>query len=116
MSEMLNSKISLLGISGLLVVWLGFFPPELLHAEEVMVHVAHDHVDPDVTVIKVGDMVSFHNHSHDHPAHIVAAEDGSFISLPLEGNDYWSYTFTKPGTYVYGVKNHPHAKGKIVVK
>lgn len=104
------------GIAVLAVLGLGCFTPGAALADETAVHVAHDHLDPREVSVKVGDSVSFHNHAHDHPAHIIVAEDGSFRSPPLSGDDYWSHTFTKPGTHVYGVDGHEKTSGKIVVK
>jgi plastocyanin len=48
--------------------------------------------------------------------HTIMADDCSFKSPDLAKDESWSHTFTKPGTYAYHIKQHPEAKGKIVVK
>jgi anti-sigma factor RsiW len=39
-----------------------------------------------------------------------------FDSGPIDTDEKFTFTFTKPGTYAYYCKVHPHMKGTIVVK
>ena len=49
-------------------------------------------------------------------AHLVASEDNIFKSKVLDTEDRFSYTFTKPGTYLYYCSVHPKMTGQIVVQ
>ena len=85
-------------------------------AGEIMVHVGHNLVDPAEIKIEAGDTVVFHN-IHEMPGgHTIAADDGSFESPPLAKDEQWKHTFEKPGTYGVHVKQHPTAKGVVVVE
>jgi len=85
-------------------------------AGEVMVHIGHSSVDPAEITIQAGDTVVFHN-IHEMPGgHTVAADDGSFESPPLAKDEKWKHTFEKPGTYGVHVKQHPTAKGVVIVE
>ena len=53
---------------------------------------------------------------HDDVPHLVASEDNIFKSKVLDTDDRFSYTFTKPGTYLYFCSVHPKMTGKIVVQ
>jgi len=43
-------------------------------------------------------------------------ENPTFDSGALDTDDKYSFTFTKPGTFNYYCKVHPHMTGTIVVK
>ena len=68
---------------------------------------------PDLTV-PVGTTVTWTN--NDDVPHVVASDSNVFKSKPLDTDDHFSYTFTKPGTYVYYCMIHPRMTAKIVVK
>lgn len=85
-------------------------------ASDVMVHVGHSSVDPAEIKIKAGDTVVFHN-IHEMPGgHTIVADDGSFESPPLAKDEQWKHTFEKSGTYGVHVKQHPTAKGVVIVE
>jgi plastocyanin len=72
---------------------------------------------PMALTIPVGGSVTWVNHDSD--IHSVAADDGDpmmFKSPGLDTDDTFSFTFTKPGTYLYHCTLHPHMTGKIVVQ
>jgi plastocyanin len=73
-------------------------------------------VDPAELKIKAGDTVVFHNMQEMPGGHTVVADDGSFESPPLAKDEQWKHTFEKPGTYGIHVKQHPMAKGKVIVE
>jgi plastocyanin len=45
-----------------------------------------------------------------------ADETPAFDSKALDTDDTYSFTFTKPGTYKYFCKVHPHMTGVVIVK
>jgi plastocyanin len=68
---------------------------------------------PDVT-IAAGTTITWTN--HDDVPHVVASDTNIFKSKALDTDDRYSYTFTKPGTYVYYCTVHPKMIAKVVVK
>jgi plastocyanin len=72
---------------------------------------------PATLTIAVGGSVTWTNDDSD--IHSVAADDGDpvmFKSAGLDTDDKYSFTFTRPGTYLYHCTLHPHMTGKIVVQ
>ena len=68
---------------------------------------------PDLKITS-GTTVTWTN--HDDVPHVVASDAKIFKSQPLDTDDHFSYTFTKPGTYVYYCMIHPRMIAKIVVQ
>ena len=85
-------------------------------AGDARVTVGHNKVDPATLTVKAGTTVTFHNVDEMPGGHSVAADDGSFQSPALAKDASWSYTFAKPGSYGYKIREHPGAKGTIVVE
>jgi plastocyanin len=85
-------------------------------AEDTMVHVGHNRLDPAEITIAVGDTVTFHNMDAMPGGHTIVADDDSFSSPPLAKDEAWSHTFSEAGTHGYHIKEHPGAKGKVVVE
>jgi plastocyanin len=85
-------------------------------AGEVMVHVGHNKLDPAEITIAAGTTVVFHNLDQMPGGHSVVADDGSFHSPGLAKDQSWSHTFDEPGIYTYSIKEHPAARGRIVVE
>ena len=52
----------------------------------------------------------------DIPHTVVSDDKTTFKSKPLDTDQEFSYTFTKPGTYSYFCSIHPKMTGKIVVQ
>ncbi|SRR6266700_4320721 len=67
----------------------------------------------DVT-IAAGTAVTWTN--HDDVPHVVASDTNTFKSKALDTGDRFSYTFAKPGTYVYYCTVHPRMTAKVVVQ
>ena len=65
---------------------------------------------PQTATVSVGDTVTWHN--ADTANHQVVADDGSFASPVLHGDQSYSHTFTSAGTVTYHDNN---AKGSITV-
>jgi plastocyanin len=87
-----------------------------LAADQATVKVGHNRLDPAELTVKAGTKVTFHNEDEMPGGHSLVADDGSFKSPALAKGQDWSHTFDKPGTYSYAIKEHPSAKGKVVVK
>jgi len=68
---------------------------------------------PDLT-IAAGTTVTWTN--HDEVPHVVASDTNIFKSKALDTDDRYSYTFTKPGTYLYYCTVHPKMTAKVVVQ
>jgi len=68
---------------------------------------------PDLTIAS-GTTVTWTN--HDDVPHVVASDSNIFKSKALDTDDHFSYTFTKPGTYVYYCTVHPRMIAKVVVQ
>jgi plastocyanin len=67
---------------------------------------------PDLS-ITAGTTVTWTN--HDDVPHVVASDSNIFKSKALDTDDRFSYTFTKPGTYLYHCMIHPRMTAKVVV-
>jgi plastocyanin len=93
-----------------------FLAPGAALADDVMVHVGHNRLDPMEVTIRVGDSVTFHNLDQMPGGHTIVAGDGSFQSPPLAKDQAWTHTFEQPGTYAYHIKEHPGANGLVVVE
>ncbi|HVP29708.1 MAG TPA: amidase [Myxococcota bacterium] len=85
-------------------------------ADGPTVSVSHNHLAPSELKIAVGTTVTFVNEAEMPGGHTIVADDGSFESPALAKGASWSHTFTKPGTVSYSIKEHPTAKGTIVVQ
>ena len=69
--------------------------------------------DPPTVTVPAGATVTWVN--HDDIPHLVAADDRSFKSPPMDTDDRYAMTFAKPGTYAYFCTLHPHMTGTVVV-
>jgi plastocyanin len=54
--------------------------------------------------------------NNDDVPHVIASDDKSLRSKALDTDDRFSYTFTKPGTYMYYCAIHPTMTAKVVVQ
>jgi len=72
--------------------------------------------EPRELVIPVGTTVTWQN--ADDVPHTATGngENPAFDSGPLDTDDKFSFTFSKPGTFAYYCKVHPHMTGVITVK
>jgi len=69
---------------------------------------------PAVVKIPVGGTITWTNKDAD--VHTVMSATGLFVSGALDTEDKFSYTFTKPGTYVIACSLHPQMSETIVVE
>jgi plastocyanin len=70
--------------------------------------------DPVTVTIKAGGMVTWEN--QDSAQHDVAADDGTFKSMPFGKGTSFSFRFAKPGDYTYSCTLQPSMKGEVVVQ
>lgn len=69
---------------------------------------------PATLTVSFGGTVTWFN--GDSIIHTVTSDTaGLFDSGPLNPGEYWSHTFTQPGTYTYHCTPHPQMTGAIVV-
>ncbi len=85
-------------------------------ADDVMIHISHNKLDPAEVSVSVGDTLTFHNLVEMPGGHTIVADDGSFESPALEKDATWAHVFEKAGSYAYHIKQHPDAKGVVVVE
>lgn len=70
---------------------------------------------PDILKVNAGTAVKFTNRD-DLPHSVVSARTPpAFKSKVLDTEDSFTFTFDKPGEYVYFCGLHPHMKGVVVV-
>jgi plastocyanin len=69
---------------------------------------------PATVTIQAGTSVHWVN--HDDIPHNVVSDDKSFKSKVMDTDEEFTYTFSKPGTYVYFCSIHPKMTGKVVVQ
>jgi plastocyanin len=108
---MIRISIAIASVFFAIVVFAG-----TAFAEEVVVKVGHNRLEPAKVSIAAGGVVRFHNEDEMPGGHTVVADDGSFQSPALGKGEDWSHKFDKPGTYSYSIKQHPSAKGSVTVK
>ena len=84
--------------------------------DAVEIGITDFHFVPAEVTVKPGTTITWVN--HDDIPHTATADGDSplFDSKALDTDDKYSFTFTKPGTYPYYCKVHPHMRGKIIVK
>ena len=101
---------------GLCLVLILVFSSWPAAADEVTVHVGHNKLEPAELKVSAGTTVVFHNMDEMPGGHSIVSDDGSFESPGLGKDESWSHTFSESGSYAYSIKEHPSAKGKIVVE
>lgn len=80
----------------------------------VTVEVKEFKFTPESVTVAPGTIVTWRN--ADESPHTITSTDGVFGSSALESRGTFAYTFTKPGTYHYFCKLHPHMRADVVVR
>jgi plastocyanin len=90
--------------------------PTQVAAAETKVEIENFDFTPMALQVAVGTKVTWTNHDDD--PHTVVSVDTpvAFKSPPLDTDDSFSFTFTKPGTYKYFCSVHPKMVATVVVK
>ena len=83
-------------------------------AAETAIKIDNFTFSPDTVTVPVGSTLRWTNRD-DIPHTVVSDDKTSFKSKALDTDETFSYTFTKPGTYVYFCSIHPKMTGKIIV-
>ena len=78
------------------------------------IDIKHHKYSPATLTVAVGATVTWTNHDDD--VHTVTSSAQLFTSRGIDTDEAFSYTFTKPGTYVYFCTLHPLMTAKILVK
>ena len=78
------------------------------------IDIKHHKYSPEMLTVPVGTTVTWTNHDDD--VHTVTSSAQLFTSRGIDTDEAFSYTFTKPGTYVYFCTLHPLMTAKILVK
>jgi len=121
-SQRLRRPSALIGAGGVLAVLLAmgglahWNRTAALAGETREVKIDNYSFSPATLPVPVGTTVSWTN--RDETIHTVVAQDAghSFKSGGLDTDDKFSFTFDKPGSYVYICTVHPYMTGKIVVQ
>ncbi|MFZ3265883.1 MAG: cupredoxin family copper-binding protein [Terriglobales bacterium] len=69
---------------------------------------------PAIVTVKTGTQITWKN--RDDIPHTVVSSDNLFKSKALDTDDTFSFTPSKPGTYLYFCSLHPKMTGKVVVE
>ncbi len=88
--------------------------PDDKPAAEVAVKIDNFSFSPATITVPAGTTVRWTN--HDDIPHTVVSDDKTFKSKPLDTDEQFTYTFTKPGTYSYFCSIHPRMTAKVVVQ
>lgn len=89
--------------------------PGVATAEDATVQIGHNRVAPAEVRITAGERVRFENQDAMPGGHSIVAENGAFASPGLAKGETWEHQFTEPGVYVFRIKEHPGAVGKVIV-
>ena len=90
--------------------------PSLAWATDATVNIDNFTFTPAELVVSAGTRVIWNNRD-DIPHVVVAADAAQLIkSPPLDTDDSFAFTFTKPGTYRYFCSLHPHMQGSVIVR
>jgi len=88
--------------------------PDDKSASEVAIKIDNFSFSPATITVPVGTTVRWTN--RDDIPHTVVSDDNSIKSKPLDTDETFTYTFTKPGTYSYFCSIHPKMTAKVVVQ
>ncbi len=96
------------------VTALSVHPVQAAAPAAVSVTIGNFTFGPKDITVPAGATVTWVN--QDDTPHTVTANDGSFRSRTLDTDERFSFTFAKPGEYLYFCSIHPMMTGKIVVR
>ena len=84
-------------------------------AAQVEVKIDNFSFAPGVITVPAGTTVRWTNRD-DIPHTVVSDDKTTFKSKPLDTDEQFTFTFSKPGTYSYFCSIHPKMTGKVVVQ
>jgi plastocyanin len=89
-------------------------PPSARH--DVKIVIGNFTFEPSTLTVSAGAVVTWRNED-DAPHTVIGTDPGSPIkSPPLDSDERYSITLTKPGTYHYFCSLHPHMTGTVIVE
>ena len=98
----------------LLTICLGVAGNASAHGPTI--EVSHGELKPALLNLFIGTTVHFNNTVEMPGGHVIVDESGTLESPPLmKPGDGWHYTFENEGVFEIYIKQHPHAKARIVV-
>jgi plastocyanin len=120
MEEEMKSGLFVIGIfaSALLAFVITALPQQAMAAGEspaVEIKIDNFSFAPQTATVPVGAQVTWTNRD-DIPHTVVSEDKSTFKSHPLDTDEKFTYTFTKPGTYTYFCSIHPKMTAKVVVQ
>ena len=95
---------------------LGFAASAVASDAAATVRLGHNRVEPAQVEVEPGAVVRFHNEDAMPGGHTVVADDGSFESPPLDKGETFDHAFDESGSFGFHLKEHPDAKGTVVVE
>ena len=105
---------SLRTIMAMGVVMLAAASPVLAHGPTI--EITHQALKSALLNLHVGTTVHFSNTVEMPGGHVIVDEGGMLESPPLEApGDGWHYTFEEAGTYELFIREHPKARGRVVI-
>ena len=84
-------------------------------ATPVEVKIDNFSFSPGIITVPAGTTVRWTNRD-DIPHTVVSDDKTTFKSKPLDTDEQFTFTFSKPGTYSYFCSIHPKMTGKVVVQ
>jgi plastocyanin len=88
--------------------------PDDKPSSEVAIKIDNFSFSPAIITVPVGTTVRWTN--RDDIPHTVVSDDKLFKSKPLDTDEQFTFTFTRPGTYSYFCSIHPKMTARIVVQ
>ena len=89
--------------------------PDTQSGSTVEINIDNFSFGPETLTIPAGTTVTWTN--RDDVPHTVVDSEGKQIKSPvLDTDQKFSYTFAKPGTYIYYCSVHPKMTGKVIVQ
>ena len=114
-----DTFVSALGLLLLAAVILGLAAPRATaegdKAAAVEIKIDNFSFAPQTLTVPVGTQVTWTNRD-DIPHTVVSDDKTTLKSHPLDTDEKFTYTFTKPGTYAYFCSIHPKMTAKVVVQ
>ena len=85
------------------------------NSSEKTVTIDNFNFSPAVITVPAGTTIRWTNRD-DIPHTVVSDDKTTFKSKPLDTDEQFTYTFSKPGTYSYFCSIHPKMTGKVIVQ
>jgi len=108
-------RIAFLALIGFLVAGVSKQVAASDAAAGVVIKIDNFSFGPQSITVPAGTQVTWINQD-DIPHTVVSEDKATFKSRPLDTDEKFSFTFTKPGTYTYFCSIHPKMAAKVIVQ